>query len=425
MLQFRSLWQLSAFVGALISLSCERSAPAAAPFGVVVDTIGDTISVMTRGPGEWLGRAALEQTLSIGELDGPPEYLFEAIVSLAVDDEGTIYALDRRAAEVRAFDTDGAYLRSYGRKGEGPGELMSPSAVAVLSDGRVLVRDARNRRVQAYRPDGTADDEWTLLHPNHATSTPLWTDQSDRVLVVTKDQGADLLTAEEIVIHVSGTGDVLDTTGLPTAGHEPPMLEASHQTARSSSRASGPVPYMPWPFWGLHPDGRLLLALGQTYSLDLIASDGSVFRIGREYERVEVSPEERRFRRERTTAGMRRTDPDWRWNGPPIPVFKPPFNQVYIGRQGRIWTQVSTPTREEPNPNHDPSNPGSPATIMVGETLFDVFESDGTYLGQVSPPDDFRTLVTAFDGDDVWTVLYDELGVQRIGRFTLRPGNAS
>ena len=56
---------------------------------------------------------------------------------------------------------------------------------------------------------------------------------------------------------------------------------------------------------------------------------------------------------------------------------------------------------------------------------FDVFESDGSYLGRVRTPLEFSSSPTpVFDGDFVWAVTRDELGVQRVVRFRIERGAA-
>ena len=129
----------------LAAQACSPSDRTDQKLDVVIDTIGDTVSVFTNGPGAWTGPATLTPTLSIGQLEGQAEFLFGRVNSIAVDDFGTLYVLDSQAGEIRAFTSDGTFLRTYGRRGEGPGELMSPNAIAVLSDKRVLARDPRNR----------------------------------------------------------------------------------------------------------------------------------------------------------------------------------------------------------------------------------------------------------------------------------------
>jgi len=58
---------------------------------------------------------------------------------------------------------------------------------------------------------------------------------------------------------------------------------------------------------------------------------------------------------------------------------------------------------------------------------FDVFETDGTYLGRVRAPLEFSSSPTPiFDGDRVWAVTRDQLDVPRVVRFRVeRPTSAA
>ena len=405
----------------LAAQACSPSGRTEQSLDVVVDTVGDTVSVFTNGPGAWIGPATLTPTLSIGELEGQAEFLFGNVQSIAVDDSGTLYVLDSQADEIRAFGSDGTFLRTYGRRGEGPGEFSLPVAIAVLSDKRVLVRDPRNRRVQVFGADGSADAEWTLLSGSVYSATPLWVDDEDRAYVVTRDRRQDVLSSGPIVIVVAADGSVLDTIPPPTAGFESPMLEARVESGGGISRYWSEVPFGPQAFWAVHASGSLVRAISADYSVDLIRSDGSLLRMGRALEPIPVQPAERASAESSVTAGMRRVAPDWQWNGPRIPDTKPPFKGVFPGRDGRVWVWLSTLAAETTNPDYDPSVSGSAATLWREGVSFDVFEADGSYLGRVDAPDDFGLRpVPVFGEEAVWAVTRDELGVQRVVRYQIR-----
>ena len=87
----------------------------------------------------WSGDATWRRVLTIGETDGSEETTFGRIVSLAVTGDGRMLVVDRSVPTVRVFASDGSYLESWGREGQGPGELERPDAgIAILLDGRVV-----------------------------------------------------------------------------------------------------------------------------------------------------------------------------------------------------------------------------------------------------------------------------------------------
>ncbi|MYJ09116.1 MAG: hypothetical protein F4086_02235, partial [Gemmatimonadetes bacterium] len=97
---------------AALPLACEpvSDSPDAAEAVVETETIGDTTVVRTVSGSAWGGDAALVPETSIGELEGPDEYLFGSVRSIAVDDDHNVYVLDGQARHVRVFDSAGTYV---------------------------------------------------------------------------------------------------------------------------------------------------------------------------------------------------------------------------------------------------------------------------------------------------------------------------
>lgn len=79
--------------------------------------------------------------------------LIAAGSGIHVDASGAVWISDRIDHRVLSVDPEGEELVSWGREGEGPGELQRPEGVAV-SDNEVIVLDFQNRRVQAFGLDG-------------------------------------------------------------------------------------------------------------------------------------------------------------------------------------------------------------------------------------------------------------------------------
>ncbi len=88
----------------------------------------------------------------------PPSPSDDAVLgrplALALDGE-RLYIADALDCAVKVFSTEGRFLRSIGRKGQGPGELSFPSGVCV-SGGLIAVADKLNFRVQLFDREGKA-----------------------------------------------------------------------------------------------------------------------------------------------------------------------------------------------------------------------------------------------------------------------------
>lgn len=110
--------------------------------------------------------------------------LFESPVGLATDREGRVYVVDQATDEIKVFDADGAYVRTFGGSGSGNGQLLQPTDVDVAADGTVWVADRDNDRLVAFKPNGEPQTTFTgarqsMFHPDGIAVGP-----GGRMLVV-------------------------------------------------------------------------------------------------------------------------------------------------------------------------------------------------------------------------------------------------
>jgi len=101
---------------------------------------------------EWT--LALTEELTLGAEPVTLETAFYMPLALGFDHQGAVYILDAGNHRVQVFDREGAYLRTLGALGEGPGELQDPNGMFVHGDRRVWIADTRARRIQPYAADG-------------------------------------------------------------------------------------------------------------------------------------------------------------------------------------------------------------------------------------------------------------------------------
>lgn len=403
----------------LTAAACGDAGPSDANADVAIDTIGDTIVVRTLSGSVWGGVATLAPEASIGELEGPEEYLFGNIASIAVDGDRTAYVLDGQAQHVRVFDSEGTYVRTLGGPGEGPTEFTRAEAVALLPDGRLAVRDAGIKRIKVFGPGPDEVDQWpySMSGGMSYSSFPLHTDMHGRTFQT--DPGGwtpeDGFGPDRIIV-LGPDGTHLDTLPVPWDDYEEPMVEWEGM--------SFPVPFSPYGHWAVAPGGQLVSGFSGDYRID-VAHDDGVLRIERNAEPPRASDEERAFYRDALTEQYRDQIPGWRWQGPAIPDYKPYFSELAAGRDGRIWVTLETEASPVENPNYDPERPGDSPVRWRSELRYDVFEADGTYLGAVDPPDGYSGWPTpVFDGDLVWAASRDELGVPRLVRYRIVVGEA-
>ena len=78
--------------------------------------------------------------------------IFNDFDSITVDGDGQVFVLDGQAQHIRVFDSEGAYVETVARRGEGPGELSNASSVAVLPDGRIMAHEPGDMLVKVLGP---------------------------------------------------------------------------------------------------------------------------------------------------------------------------------------------------------------------------------------------------------------------------------
>ena len=419
---FRPL-RLGSFLICLVLgfLACVGDAGAGSGGGweAAVDTIGDTVVVRTLSGSAWGDTASLEAEVSIGMLEGPDEYLIGNPRSIAVGADGEIYVLDRQVPVIRMYDRDGAFIRNVGREGGGPGEYKLPGAIAVLPDNRLLVRDPGNGRVSIYGADGEYLGQ--VRYPGgFNTSRRMYTDTDGFAYsMVLLNYGTAPWDWVMGIARLDLVGGIQDTIPAPTWDYEPPQITASRENSSSSDN----VPFSPEDHWSFSPLGYTVGGLSTDYRIDLYRVNEPTLRIEREWTPVAVKREEAEEQRHQKTANMQRQYSGWKWNGPSVPNTKPPFTNLFVSWEGNIWVQVSQeayPTMTEAEARDEERRTDRPQLRFAEQAAYDVFSTDGTYLGHVQTPRSFRTRPEPLvRGDNVWAVTRDELDVARVVRFRI------
>jgi hypothetical protein len=172
-------------------------------------------------------------------------------------------------------------------------------------------------------------------------------------------------------------------------------------------------PYSVNTYWSWHPDGYFVVGTSNQYSLEARRSDG-VLRILRDVEELPVHPDEadawrRQFEWMVGKPGYFAPEGEW------IPSTMPPFRGIEVGSDGRIWVRRNTLPIQIPV-EEIPDLP--PPVGWAQPFVYDVFEKDGTFLGQVRFPERFEAHL--FGAGYVWGVRRGEFDEQYVVRLMIR-----
>ena len=391
------MYRLICLLALVLSVACGRESQSRG-WEAERQVVGDTTTVHTVAGQVWSGEVRLHEDLAIGALEGPAELSFGEISRIAEDRDGGIYVFDQQVPEIRHFDQAGEFVGTIGRSGEGPGEYGPLSLGMVVDEAGVLyVHHWGNPpRLVRFAEDGQALDPWRIPSSFLTTERGTWlhSDGPGRVLTAAQVEGDGALIVLE-------DGEVMDTIMVPELPGMPQQRGG---------------PYRIDTYWSWHPDGYLVVGVSDEYSLEARSPEG-VLRILRDVEERPVHAEEadayrRLFEWMEEQPAYRPPEGEW------IPPTMPPFRDIEVGSDGRIWVRRNTdPVRIPVEENPD----GRPQIGWAQPFLYDVFKKDGTFLGQVRFPDRFEPHL--FGDGYVWGVRRGDLDEEYVVRLSVLVGD--
>jgi hypothetical protein len=414
---------------ALLSLACgpEPSDPIEGPWRGTITTEGDVTTVVTESGSVWGGSATLVEETSIGVAQGPDEYMFGRITSLAADARH-IFVLETMPPVVRVYDLDGVHVRNIGSEGQGPGELTSPYSLVLMPDGNLMVRDDENARISFFSVAGELLEDWSLPGgfgtSRQSFVTPDGTLYSPQPVARDPESGRPIWGMVPYGPDGQPGAAIQNPDPPVVASLEFPTRTQTTTDGRRMRSGGGLVPFSPRAVIEYSPVGAVLVGASDQYRFEVRYFDGRVLVIERDVEPVPVSSEEAAWTRLYTTAVRRSGDPDWEWDGPEIPGHKGFFEYLAGDPDGRIWVSRYGPgiRRDLCDEDPEPNLPSGIARCWESRTIADVFGPDGRFLGDVEMPRGFGIydLRRTFINDDmVLIVSEDDAGTIMVKRYRL------
>lgn len=200
------------------------------PHGLTVDHEGNV----------WLTDVGLHQVfkcspegrvlLTLGERAKPGDdhAHFNLPTDVAVLRDGSFYVSDGyKNTRVVKFSAEGRFEFEWGGKGKGDGEFNLPHGIAVDAQGRVIVCDRENERLQIFDAKGSFLHEWK--GPQVGKPYGIEVGRAGHLLVI--DGGSPSLKPERRgkAVELDAEGRVLDTFG--SFGSGPGQFQLGHDIA--------------------------------------------------------------------------------------------------------------------------------------------------------------------------------------------------
>jgi sugar lactone lactonase YvrE len=168
------------------------------PHGATVDRDGNLWVTDARGDAgkghqvfKFNPEGRVLMTLGKAGVSGSGPDLFDQPTDVVVAPGGDIFVTDShrngKNNRVVRLRKDGTFVKEWGKKGAGPGEISEPHTIALDSRGRVFVGDRENNRIQIFDQDGKFLAEWRQFgRPSGITITA-----DDTIYVTDSESGPD------------------------------------------------------------------------------------------------------------------------------------------------------------------------------------------------------------------------------------------
>ena len=258
----------------------------------------------------------------------------------AVNEEGNIYIGDYQDSSIKVFDPQGKYLKTIGRKGNGPGEFQSIGELSFLPDGRYLVLDWEQNRISFF----SADDQFLTSHKFQNFSFDLFLTSSSSYVreeaLYEPGTKKDEMTRRLFVRAYDLSGNELISYGEFTA-------RQSGLINYSDGRFSYSLPYFVYSILaGDKKNERLYHCLNDKYVIDVYDKNGKIIRIiDRPYEPLPTKTEDMK----RYVDGFRNSSEEHKSlieKFTKMPTVKTITEKMIVDDVGNLWVETNE-LREE------------------------------------------------------------------------------
>ena len=104
----------------------------------------------------------LKEDLCIGVESGDEDYMFASLRSVQVDEDEDIIVLDWKYNVIKIFNKNGKHLRTFGKHGQGPGEIQGPTRMYLKGGRDIGILDSSNNRFSYFSKEGECLKETSL-----------------------------------------------------------------------------------------------------------------------------------------------------------------------------------------------------------------------------------------------------------------------
>lgn len=318
----------------------------------------------------------LEEDLTIDNVEEDEEFTFQDIMHLAVDDDENIYASDSKAAFIKIFDKSGNYLRTIGKKGQGPGEFLYPFQILIMPQGELMVNDMYQLRVHFFSLDGK------FLRQFSSSTMTLFmrprVDSEGHIIAGHVNVGDPI---EAVLKKLDSDLNPVLTLATRPVVSKPPAIIEYFENWRSTSLV-----------WDVATEDNIVWGVFNKYEIFVNNPEGKLIRkIIREYDGIAITKNEEE-KLIKDFFGNFPVPPQWNLK---FPKVYPSFIRFTCDEEGRIFVQTYEKTEDEE------------------EYYYDVFDSEGKYIVRTS----LKYRPQVWKNKKLYMIEENEEGFQMVKRY--------
>jgi hypothetical protein len=280
----------------------------------------------------------LIQDLCIGDSPDDENYMFSQIGGVMVDVDEDIIVIDEKEVVIKVYDKHGKHLRTFGKRGGGPGEFNTARRIVLKGGKDIVVMDNGNNRLSYYSKEGQCLQEISL--GKYSSITRAKPDSQGYIY-------ADTMTVDE-------------DTGIYEIVKLDPELNMVATLAKAEQIRKFPEvnPVPEWFIYTVMEDDRFIWGWNAKYELTIHDPDGAtVMKIVKDYEPVKITKKEQEKIMEESFGDMEIPD----MIKIVFPKSFPPFYYFICDDTGRVYVRTQ---RENDQ----------------GDLEWDVFDEEGVYI---------------------------------------------
>jgi len=278
----------------------------------------------------------LKEDLSLGGPRAIGDYAFGSIRNFVIDEQGSIYVLDGKNYRVQAFDDSGKFIRTIGRKGQGPGDLDYPLYLSINRTADELMVLQGVRRLSFFRTEGSF-----IRQLNIDNSVRAQLDSRGQIYLLEQARskhGEWSFEVRKLSMFGTNLGIV---ASVPGQGY------------------TGKInPFFPYNYFQVDRSDNLVYGDSRAYELLFFEpSEGKLFKkVVRNYSAIPVTEEDRK--RE-----LENTPPEVQANLI-FPRYHPVFTGLIVSDTGHILIRTNEKAKD-------------------GRLIYDIFDSEGHYVSRI------------------------------------------